>query len=163
AEILLAAAYRYGGYLAVGLVTTAAFAAAFAWLYRQLARLTDHPPAAAAVTVLAAQASMIQLVARPVVFSLPLFVAVCLLAREPKFWGLLADVLLALVARGGRRPLTAAETAWGLGWLALALVSARMAPYGVIAWAPILAGDLSGLRFGVWNGLRDALAPVERQ
>jgi len=248
-EILFAWAYRHGGYMGVALLTTAAFAAAFAWLYRQLALASDHPPFAALVTILAAQTSMVQLVARPVVFTLPLFVAVCALVdrerravvlgplltalwanlhpsaflatgvlaywaiarrsrplalsaalsalalgatpwgfgwlrdvvpsgqnlsfflridewrtpgfREPKFWGLLAYVLISLLARRGRPALGTTETVWGLSWLVLALVSARMAPYAAIAWAPFVAADLAA--WGGLRGLRDALAPVERQ
>jgi hypothetical protein len=249
-EMLFALAYRRGAYMGVALITTAAFAAAFAWLYRQLARLTDHPPAAALVTILAAQTSMVQLVARPVVFTMPLFVGACALARaggrralvlgplvtalwanlhpsaflatgvlaywavarrdrqlalaaalsalalgatpwgfawlgdlvpsgqnlsfflridewrtpgfrEPKFWGLLATLLISLWARRGRAALAPAEALWGLGWLTLALASARMAPYAVVAWAPFLARDLAG--WSLFGGLRNALAPVERQ
>ena len=250
-EILFALASRHGAYLGVALATTAAFAAAFAWLYRQLARATDHPLAAALVTVLAAQTSMVQLVARPIALTLPLFVGACALARsggrrvlwlgplltalwanlhpsaflatgvlafwaiarrdgrlalaaalsalalgatpwgfawlrdlvpsgqnmsfflridewrtpgfrEPKFWGLLAFILISLLARRGRGALAVPETLWGLGWLAFALVSARMAPYAVIAWAPYLASDLAaGPHF--LPGLRDALAPVEHE
>jgi hypothetical protein len=81
--------------------------------------------------------------------------------REPKFWGLLAFILVSLWARRGRAALPLAEALWGLGWLGLALVSARMAPYAAIAWAPNLASDLSGWSF--LRGLSDALAPVERQ
>lgn len=248
-EILYALAYRHGGYMGVALAATAAFALAFAWLYRLVARATDHPPIAAVVAILAAQTSMLQLIARPVVFTLPLFVAVCALARserralwlgplltllwanlhpsaflatgvlaywavarrsrrlgiaaglsalalgatpwgfswlrdlvpsgqnlgfflridewrtpgfrEPKFWGLLAYVLISLLARRGRGALPLSETLWGLGWLLLALVSARMAPYAVIAWAPYLARDLA--EWGLLRRLRDALAPVERE
>ena len=252
AEVFFAMAYRHGGYFEVALLTSAAFAAAFAWLYRGLVRISDHPPAAAVVTVLAAQASLVQLVARPVVFSLLLFVAMnwvlqgrerralwlgplvtalwanlhpsaflapamlvfwalarrsrplglaALLAalalgatpwgfswlrdlvptgqnlgfflridewrtpgfREPKFWGLLLFILLAIVARRGRPALSRPETLWGLGWLALALVSARMSPFAVIAWAPQLVRDLSVGGPRAWRSLRDALAPVERQ
>ena len=248
AEIFFALAWRHGGYFEVALLASAVFAGAFAWLYRQLVRHTDHPPAAALVTVLAAQASLVQLVARPVVFSLLLFVAMsrvissrrvawlgplvtalwanlhpsaflapAMLAfwavarrsrplalaaalsglalgatpwgfgwlrdlvptgqnlgfflridewrtpgfREPRFWGLLVFILLSLVARRGRPGLSWAETLWGLGWLSLALVSARMSPFAVLAWAPWLASDLAAVPWG--RGLRDALAPVERQ
>src|SRR5262249_16338934 len=81
-EVLLALAYPQGAYMGVALARTAAFAAAFAWLYRQLERATDHPVMAALVTILAAQTSMVQLVARPIAFSLPLFVGVCALGRS---------------------------------------------------------------------------------
>src|SRR5262249_12042398 len=81
--------------------------------------------------------------------------------REPKFWGLLAFILISLWARRGRPALAPAEILWGLGWLAFALVSARMAPFAAIAWAPFVAADLAGWSW--LGGLRDALAPVERQ
>src|SRR5204863_8771185 len=66
-----------------------------------------------------------------------------------------------LWARRGRPGLGAAETVWGLGWLAVGLLSARMAPFAVLAWTPFVAADLAG--WGLLRGLRDSLAPVERE
>jgi len=74
---------------------------------------------------------------------------------------LLAFILISLWARRGRPGLGAAETVWGLGWLTVALFSARMAPFAVMAWAPFLAADLAGWSW--LRGLSDALEPVERE
>lgn len=272
-EALLALAYRHAGYMGVAVLCTTVFAAVFAWLYRALARETDHPPAAALASLLAAQVGLTYFLARPALFSLPLFlgvwelvrkpgreraaiIAVPLLTavwanthpsaflapavaafaavtrpeargrlaiaaaasaallgatpwgyawlgdlapsganlgfllridewrtpgfREPRFWGLLLYLLLALTARRGARPLSRGETLWGLGWLAAVLLSARLAPYAVLAWAPLLARDLARLGAApgptaaagapagpsaparAWSALSGALAPFER-
>jgi hypothetical protein len=96
--------------------------------------------------------------------------------REPKFWGHLVYVLVALAARRGARPLTRWETVWGLGWLAALLISVRLAPYAALAWAPYMARDLgrpepgwaTAPSFGQrlsrpWFAVRHALAPIERR
>jgi hypothetical protein len=83
-EVLFALSYRYADYLGVALLAGVVFAGTFSWLYRILLREAGDAVAALLVTVLAAQVALIHFLARPLIFSLPLFVAtVELLRRSP--------------------------------------------------------------------------------
>ena len=82
-EVALVLLHRHAGYLGIALLAGVVFAGMFAWLYRLLLRETKHPAAALLVTVLAAQITLIQFLARPLIFSFPLFLAVHELARRP--------------------------------------------------------------------------------
>jgi hypothetical protein len=258
-EVLMALLFQHGGYLGVAVLCSIVFAATFSWLYRILLRETGDPPAALLITALAAQVALIQFLARPLIFSFPLFLAVveCLRRSDIRrgvlflvpvltvlwanlhpsaylapamalyFWiirgrtrelGLvtlfsfialgitpwgfgwvfamvlenrsyfsqveewaspsfgelrflpyLLYLLLSLAARRGARPLALGEAVWGLGWMVAALVSARLGPYAVIAWAPWLARDLTGspwlrptwLVGRLWQGAKSTLGPME--
>jgi hypothetical protein len=89
---------------------------------------------------------------------------------ELRFLPCLLYLLLALAARRGGERLPAPVALWGAGWLAAALVSARLAPYAALAWGPFLARDLARLDLlapvprlaTVWRAARDGLAPMER-
>jgi hypothetical protein len=258
-DVLFALAYRHAAFMGVALLAAAAFAATFAWLYRSLFRESGDAVAGLVVAVLAAQVALIHFLARPLVLSFPLFLAVSRIALGPSRsrnlwllpvltavwanlhpsaylapamavyaalrlrtgrgwlaaglsaaalgatpWGfgwlgealpglnsaaylarinewmapqfneirfvpMLLAALLALAARRGRPALSGWETGWGLGWLAASLVTARLAPYAMLAWAPFLARDLAGgalfppgsrLR-ALWEGLSGALSPME--
>jgi hypothetical protein len=258
-DVLFALLYRHGAFMGVALLAAAAFAATVAWLYRILFRESGDAVAGLVVAVLAAQVALIHFLARPLVLSFPLFLAVSLIVRraprsrnlwllplltalwanlhpsaylapamalyaalrvrtrtgwlaaalsaaalgatpwgyrwlgealpglnsaaylarinewmapqfnEVRFAPMLLAALLALVARRGRPALSAWETGWGLGWLAAALVTARLAPYALLAWAPFLARDLAGGALfpprsrirAWWQGLSGALSPME--
>jgi hypothetical protein len=82
-EVLLVLFYRHAGYLGIAVVAGVVFAATFSWLYRILLRESEDPVAAILVTVLAAQITLFQFLARPVIFSFPLFIAAHELARKP--------------------------------------------------------------------------------
>ncbi len=258
-EVLMALSFRHAGYFGVAVLCSIVFAATFSWLYRILLRETGDPPAALLITALAAQVTLIQFLARPLIFSFPLFLAVVECLRRPDtrrwtlflvplltvlwanlhpsaylapamalyFWfirgrprrlgmvvllsvvalgitpwgfswvpGMLIEnrsyfgrveewaspsfgelrflpyllyLLLSLAARRGARPLAVGEAVWGLGWMVAALVSARLGPYAVIAWAPWLARDLTGAPWlgptwflgRLWQGTKSALGPME--
>jgi len=82
-EVALVLFYRHAGYLGIGILAGVVFAGTFSWLYRMLLRESEDPVAALFVTVLAAQITLIQFLARPVIFSFPLFLAVHELVRKP--------------------------------------------------------------------------------
>jgi hypothetical protein len=83
ADAVFALLYRHAGYFGVAALVTLLFAGLFTWLYRILLRETGHVPAAITATGLAALVGVIQLLARPVVFSLVLVLAVWELVRVP--------------------------------------------------------------------------------
>jgi len=88
---------------------------------------------------------------------------------ELRFLPYLLYLLLSLAARRGARQLGVGEAVWGLGWMVAALVSARLGPYAVIAWAPWLARDLTGAAWleptwpggRLWQGAKATLGPME--
>jgi hypothetical protein len=259
-DVLFALLFRHGAYVGVALLSGVVFAAAFAWLYRVLFRESGDAVAALLVTVLAAQVTLIHFLARPLIFSFPVFLAAAGIVRGPahgrnlwllpvltalwanlhpsaylapamafyavfraprsrtawltaglsaaalgatpwgfawlgealpgldaagylaritewtapqfnelRFFPMLLALVLALAARRGRPALSRWEVGWGLGWLTASLVIARLAPYAILAWAPILARDLAhGALFregsrvhGWWRGLSGALSPME--
>jgi len=256
-EVVLVLFYRHAGYLGIAVLSGVLFAATFSWLYRLLLRESEDPVAALVVTVMAAQITLIQFLARPVIFSFPLFLAVHELARRPDrrtvwllpiltvlwanvhgsayfapaiaayYWiskpgknalglGLLLSfialgftpwgftwvykqvlsnqqyfgqveewmsprfnelrflpfflaILIALGARWGAPRLSRRDAIWGLGWLAATLLSARLGPYAMLAWAPYLVKDLRQGRLvdlaptlrRMWTSLREKLEPVE--
>jgi hypothetical protein len=146
-EVLLALAYGHGAYMGVAILCSVVFAATFAWLYRILVRETEHPPAAIVVTILVAQVSLTQFLARPMIFTLPLFLGVWELALRPGreratlLWAPLLTALWAnvhpsaflapgllgfawwtrrnrlLAAATGLSLAALAATPWGAGWL----------------------------------------------
>jgi hypothetical protein len=256
-EVALVLFYCHAGYLGIALLAGVIFAGTFSWLYRILLRETEDPVAAILVTVLAAQITLIQFLARPLIFSFPLFLAVHELARKPsrptvwllplltvlwanihpsayfapaiaifywlarpgknalglgallsvvalgvtpwgyswllnmlyanqnyfsqveewsspkfselRFLPYLLAVLLAFAARRGAPKRSLSTAIWGLGWLGAALLSARLGPYAILAWAPWLAqdlarGDLTTLvaPIGrVWRNLGEGLGAME--
>lgn len=81
-ETLLALLWRHAGYTGVALLCSVAFAATFSWLYRILVGETRNPPVSLLVTALAAQITLLQFLARPLVFSFPLFLGVIVLLRR---------------------------------------------------------------------------------
>jgi hypothetical protein len=256
-EVLLVLFYRHAGYLGIAVLAGVVFAATFSWLYRILLRESEDPVAAILVTVLAAQITLFQFLARPVIFSFPLFLAAHELARNPSRrtiwllplltalwanlhgsayfapaigsfywlsrprknalglatllsflalgvtpWGyawvykqILANqsyfgqveewmsprfsdlrflpfflgILIALAARWRAPRLSQREAIWGLGWLAAALLSARLGPFAILAWAPYLVRDLARGQIvdfvprvrRVWTSLKHGLQPME--
>jgi hypothetical protein len=83
ADAVFALLYRHAGYFGVAALVALLFAGLFTWLYRILLRETGHVPAAATATLLAALVGVLQLMARPVVFSLVLVLAAWELVRVP--------------------------------------------------------------------------------
>lgn len=83
ADAVLALLYRHAGYFGVTALVALAFAGLFTWLYRILLRETGHVPAALTAAGLAALVGGLQLLARPVVFSFVLVLAVWELVRVP--------------------------------------------------------------------------------
>ena len=83
ADAVFALLYRHAGYFGVAALVALVFAGLFTWLYRILLRETGHVPAAITATGLAALVGVIQLLARPVVFSLVLVLAAWELVRVP--------------------------------------------------------------------------------
>jgi hypothetical protein len=83
-EVLMVLMVRHADYMGVAVLCGLVFAASFSWLYRILVRETEDPPVALLVTALAAQVTLIQFLARPLIFSFPLFLAVveCLRKAE---------------------------------------------------------------------------------
>jgi hypothetical protein len=158
-DVLFALLFRHGAFTGVALLAAVAYAATFAGLYRILFRESGDAVAGLAVTVLAAQVTLIHLLARPLVLSFPVFLAVATLVRRPSrprnLW--LLPVLTALWANlhpsaylapamalygGIRTPCsrtgwTAAAlsvaalgaTPWGFGWLGQALPGTNSAAY----------------------------------
>jgi hypothetical protein len=82
-EVLLALLHRHAGFMGVAVLCAVVLAATFAWMYRILVRETGDAPAALVTTVLAAQMVVFQYVARPLIFSFPLFLATVELLRKP--------------------------------------------------------------------------------
>jgi hypothetical protein len=83
ADAVFGLCYRLAGYLGVSLLVALLYAGLFTWLYRVLHRESKHVPAALVATLLAALVAALQLLARPVVFSLVLVLAVWELVRVP--------------------------------------------------------------------------------
>lgn len=81
-EALLSLLWRHAGYTGVALVCSVVFAATFAWLYRILVGETRNPPVSLLVTALAAQVTLLQFLARPLILSFPLFLGVVTLLRR---------------------------------------------------------------------------------
>ena len=256
-EVLLVVFYRHAGYLGIAILAGVVFAVTFSWLYRILLRESEDPVAAILVTVLAAQITLFQFLARPVIFSFPMFLAAHELARKPsrrtlwllplltvlwanvhgsayfapaiagfywlsrprknalglsvllsvlalgvtpwgyawiynqildnqsyfgqveewmsprfsdlRFLPYFLGILVALAARWRAPRLSKREAVWGLGWLAAALLSARLGPFAILAWAPYLVRDLARgelidlappLR-KLWSSVGAGLKPME--
>ena len=164
-EVILVLLYRHAGYLGLGLLAGVVFAGTFAWLYRILLRESEDPVASLLVTVLTAQVTLLQFLARPLIFSFPLFLGAVELARGPGKRALvLLPVLTALWAnvhpsatmapaiaaffwlrRPGRNTLGLATllsflalgiTPWGYGWV-LGMVADNRAYFSQVEeWAP---------------------------
>jgi len=83
ADAVFALFYRHAGYFGVTALVTVLFAGLFTWLYRILLRETGHVPASATVTLLAAAVGVLQLLARPVIFSFVLLLVTWELVRVP--------------------------------------------------------------------------------
>jgi hypothetical protein len=83
ADAIFALCYRHAGYFGVSLFVALLYGGLFTWLYRILLREADHVPAALVAGLLAAVVAVLQLMARPVIFSLMLVLAVWELVRVP--------------------------------------------------------------------------------
>jgi hypothetical protein len=83
ADGALALIYQHAGYFGVTLLVSLVFAWLFTWVYRILLRETGHVPAAVMTTVMAAVVVVLQLLARPLVFSFLLVLGVWELVRVP--------------------------------------------------------------------------------
>jgi len=83
ADAVLAACYAHGGYFGVAAFVSVLYAGLFAWLYRVLFRATGHVPAALVTAFLAAVVTILQLLARPLIFSFVLVFAAWELVRVP--------------------------------------------------------------------------------
>ena len=83
ADAVFAAAYRHGGYFGETVLVCVLYAALFTWLYRILLRESGNVPAAAVGTLAAAAIALLQLLARPLVFSFVLVLAAWELLRHP--------------------------------------------------------------------------------
>ena len=83
ADAIFALLYRHAGYFGVAALVMLVFAGLFTWLYRILLRETGHVPAAVTTAGLAALVGLLQLLARPVVFSFVLVLAAWELVRVP--------------------------------------------------------------------------------
>jgi hypothetical protein len=81
ADAILALCYRHAGYFGVTVLVSLVFAAVCTWLYRILLRETGHVPAAALGMGLAGAVLLLQLLARPLVFSFLLVLAAWELVR----------------------------------------------------------------------------------
>lgn len=158
-DVLFTLLYRHGAFMGAALLAAVAFAATFAGLYRVLFRESGDAVAGLLVTVLAAQIALIHFLARPLVLSYPVFLAVTVIVLRPPrprtLW--LLPVLTALWANlhpsaylapamalyaALRAPrsrtgwaacvLSAAAlgaTPWGFGWLGEALPGPHSAAY----------------------------------
>jgi hypothetical protein len=83
ADAVLALCYRQAGYFGVTVLISLLFAALCTWLYRILLRETGHVPASALAMGMAGVVVLLQLVARPLVFSFLLVLAAWELVRAP--------------------------------------------------------------------------------
>lgn len=83
ADAVLAFCYRQAGYFGVALFVCLLYAALFTWLYRVLLRETGDVPAAAVAMLTAAAVALLQLLARPLIFSFVLVMAAWELVRRP--------------------------------------------------------------------------------
>lgn len=81
ADAILALCYRHAGYFGVTVLVSLVFAGVCAWLYRILLREAGHVPAAALAMGLAGAVLLLQLLARPLVFSFLLVLAAWELVR----------------------------------------------------------------------------------
>ncbi len=83
-EAVLAWIHRHGGWTGLALFCSALFAATCAWAYRRAFARSQHAPWALALTLLAALVTWPHLLARPVVFAYPLFLAALALAQSER-------------------------------------------------------------------------------
>ncbi len=83
ADALFAWGYRLGGYFGVSALTGLIYAGLFACLYRAVLRESAHVPSAVVTALLGGIVAVLQLLARPVVFSLALVFAAWELVRVP--------------------------------------------------------------------------------
>lgn len=81
ADAIIALCYRHAGYFGVTVLMSLVFAAVCTWLYRILLRETGHVPASALAMGLAGAVLLLQLMARPLVFSFLLVLAAWELVR----------------------------------------------------------------------------------
>jgi hypothetical protein len=81
ADAIIALCYRHAGYFGVTVLMSLVFAVVCAWLYRILLRETGHVPASALTMGLVGVVLLLQLVARPLVFSFLLVLAAWELVR----------------------------------------------------------------------------------
>jgi hypothetical protein len=118
-EAVLARVYRSGGWTALALFCSGLFAATLAWAYRRAFTRAQHVPWAMTVTLLAALVTWPHVLARPVVFAYPLFLAALAVTQREKPGALAAGALAALAALWANvhpsAPLAAAVA--GLAWL----------------------------------------------
>ena len=121
ADAILALCYRHAGYFGVTVLVSLVFAVVCTWLYRALLRETGHVPASALVMGLAGVVLLLQLLARPLVFSFLLVLATWELVRVPGRERLALWLLPPLTALWANLHPTAflAPALAGFGWLTL--------------------------------------------
>lgn len=98
AEALFALVYRHGGYVGLAVLAAALLAATVVAVYRIAFRDSNDAVAALAVTALTALLLGLQALARPLLFSLPLLLAVRELVRRPELRNRAVWLLPALTA-----------------------------------------------------------------
>jgi hypothetical protein len=180
AHLIYYGAWRVGGYALMGATSALLVAAAFGLLFRLMVRRGATPVFAFGCAGLAFAVSDLNLETRPQSFSYPLFVLLltllCAEQRSPRFgrrlllawpllvlWGNLhGSVLLGIAACGAfafvrgasaARSGDAAEVARYLGWLAVAVMSAVVTPYGtgILGYYPSVLGNPNLRYIGEWQ------------